>query len=231
MLNPRLPLFVLLSSSLTCASVFFTGCNQGGELESLNWQAGTASEESVGQGGLGGESPVRLSASNDPDELSLPFAVDEHFVPFGYMGEPVTVFDDPNRCIERPEGAQGRCHAYSFLGTVDEGWRGLYWLSEFNNWGASPGRQIMPGARRVSFFAKSSIDGLLVYFLVGGIKSDLDYEDSFDVRVPIKLTSEFQRYTLDVSGAEYDQGVLGGFGWGLLSSESGSLWIDDIRWE
>lgn len=217
--------------ALCCALLLFVACSHGGELSELDWESAGGSEGDPTQGGLGGEMPSRQGASDDESELSLPFAVDEHFVPFGYMGDPITVFDDPNNCMDRPEGAQGRCHAYSFLAAEDDGWRGLYWLSEFNNWGSSPGRRIMSGAQQVSFVAKSSQDGLTVHFLVGGIKSDLAHADSFDVRVPIVLSSEFQRYTLDISAAEYGEGVLGGFGWGIFSADSGRLWIDDIRWE
>lgn len=212
------------------------GCEQGGERPSLPGTTGGAGGESDSEV-LGGSPPDRHEGSRDPGELSLPFAVDEHYVPFGYMGSPVTIFRDPNDCQERPEGAQGHCHAFRFLELPEPAWRGLYWLSEYDNWGKDAGRRIMPGATKVSFFAATDVKELKVYFLVGGVGSDsppeeaLEFKDTIDAEIEIVVTPELRKYTLAIPSVDYAAGVLGGFGWGVYTVEGGRLWLDDIRWE
>ena len=184
--------------------------------------------------------PDRLDGSDNPAELSLPFAVDEHYVPFGYMGpaeKPDTIFRDPNDCKERPEGAQGHCHAFRFLEIQEPSWRGLYWLSEYDNWGQNPGQMIVPGATNLSFFAATDVPELTLYFFAGGVNQvtepdpDLPYRDTMKAEIKISVTPELRKYSIPLASEDYEGGVLGGFGWGVFTVEGGRLWLDDIRWE
>jgi hypothetical protein len=222
----RLASIVLIVSS-ACA------CDAGGERPEIS--GGEAPSDTGGSSSWGGQN------SHDV-RVALPFVVDHHFHATGYMGAAVSEVDEPpvlssdrNVCRPRPEGAQGRCHYFRYAGAA-EGWVGLYWLAGYENWGESPGLSIEPGPTRVRFYAASNPPGLPVQFMVGGVGSVDDPEhphaDTF-VRTlsPDDLTTTLVPYEIDLRGAEYDQGVLGGFGWFIFSSEPGELFIDDIRWE
>jgi hypothetical protein len=220
-----------------CGVTACVACEQGGDrpifTEATGGHGGNLSSGGQAQGGA---PPDRLGGSEDPDELSLPFAVDEHFVPFGYMGSPVTIFRDPNACKDRPEGAQGHCHAFRFLELSEQYWRGLYWLSEYDNWGAKPGRLIVPGATKITFFAATDVEDLKLFFFAGGVQSDgvqsdLPYKDAMQVEIEIAVSPELKKYSISLSGESYEGGVIGGFGWGVYTVKGGLLWIDDIRWE
>jgi len=68
--------------------------------------------------------------------------------------------------------------------------------------------------------------------MVGGVSDENHpYADTFARTLSPDLTTTLTRYEIDLSGAEYDPGVLGGFGWVIFTSEPGELFIDDIRWE
>src|SRR5690606_18830040 len=122
-----------------------------------------------------------------------------------------------------PEGAQGRCHYFSYAGTA-EGWAGLYWLAGYENWGDDPGLSIEPGPTRVRFYAASNPPGLPVQFMVGGVDDPKHpHRDSFARTLLPDLTEDLLQYEIDLRGAEYDAGVLGGFGWVIFSAEPGEL--------
>lgn len=197
----------------------------------------TEAPSDAGMGGSLGGAPGGASGGADDDEPSmirLPFAVDDHYVAYGFMGtvEEGAVVSDPNKCLGRLDGAQGDCHHYEYLGsTVVDAWAGLYWLTTFDNWGQAPGHSIEAGVRRVSFSAASVPPGAPVQFLVGGIESDLAYQDSFSRTYLPALTEEYTRHTIDLVGVEYEEGVLGAFGWVIRSGDPYTLYIDDVRWE
>lgn len=180
----------------------------------------------TGGAGMGGALPEQT--------IYLPFAVDDHFVPYGFMGAGTdgALKRDPNECASRPEGAQGQCHRYDYIvPEVADGWAGLYWLTTYENWGMSPGRPIETGASRVVFHAASDPPGAPVRFFAGGLDSDLAYFDAFNRWVDPALTSELSEVVIDLGGTEYSSGVLGGFGFSLASSVPVTIYIDDIRWE
>ena len=163
--------------------------------------------------------------------VALPFAVDHHFYATGHMGgaDPKDVVNNPNGCLTRPDGAQGACHCFEYLGTE---WVGLFWLNDYENWGENPGLRIEPGVRRVTFFAASDPPGMAVTFF-SGLSTEHEYGDTFSGELAPTLTNTFLPvpYSIDLSAAEYQRGVLSGFGWVMGGGEPGTLYIDDIRWE
>jgi hypothetical protein len=168
--------------------------------------------------------------------LYLPFAVDDHFVPFGFLESQsaLALASDVNECAPRPEGAQGECHRYDYVAPT-EGWAGLYWLSTYDNWGELPGNVVEPGAERVSFRAGSVPDGAPVTFIVGGLDSGdstLPYKDTLPMQsLKPDLVKGLQAFEIDLTGADYQPGVLGGFGFIIESTDNYTIYVDDIRWE
>lgn len=76
-----------------------------------------------------------------------PFLVSDFFTPSGLMGDgavPEQLKVDINRnCkMPRPPGAQGDCYRWRYnIGKVR--WAGAYWVFPANNWGTSPGRDLI----------------------------------------------------------------------------------------
>jgi hypothetical protein len=182
--------------------VLAPGCNEVGSRPDWEFPDGLGGEVDAGgapsSGGVtssGGQSTVILGggANYSPGLLTLPFAVDDHYVPFGFMGDQeLALTSDPNDCTGRPSGAQGTCHHFRYeLYPEGEAWAGLYWLTTYDNWGERPGWEVEEGASRVAFFAKSEPPGAPVTFFVGGLSLDGGYADDFDVNLELELTSVF----------------------------------------
>lgn len=201
---------------MSCALIgAIVGCSEGGE-----------KPDAGGGDSSGGGAP------SAPNEVTVPFALDDHFFASGWMGAAVdgNVVVDPNGCLPRLEGAQGRCHLFVSAGGGSVGWVGLYWLSTANNWGEALGLSIEPGARRVSFLAASD-PPRSVRFLVGGVEGNVPHPDEFKVESTFSLSSELERYEIDIAEIDYAAGVQGGFGWVIDGGQTARLWIDDLRWE
>jgi hypothetical protein len=172
------------------------------------------------------------AAGSGNQMLHLPFAVDDHYVPYGYMGAGEEALkEDPNDCATRPEGAQGDCHRYDYAApTESDQWAGIFWLTTYDNWGDAPGWPVEAGAERVVFRAASDPPGAPLEFFVG-LASELEYSDLFHRAITPALTTEMEEFSIELSGASYSTGVLGGFGFSLASPEEYTIFLDDIRWE
>jgi hypothetical protein len=177
----------------------------------------------------------------------LPFAVDDHFIASGYMGDAMV---DPLSVVMTPKAqgedetcggerqnpiARGRCYRITYKPSSvasAPGWAGVFWQAHLSDWGNLPGVRVESGARRVVFYAKGAVGGELVTFGVGGIMSaGMAHQDSFDKQITVTLTSAWQRYELSLAGESYDD-VLGGFRW-AAGKATGDLTflVDDIHWE
>ncbi len=205
------------------------GCNFGGDLPS-DFEGATGGSQTGGDPGISGG-----AQGETPAHMRLPFTVADHFVPFGFMGAGTkgAITDHPNDCLERPDGAQGICHSFTFIptGNPAEEWGGLYWLSREDNWGSERGVLVEPGARQVRFLAATSRPGAVVRFLAGGIDAGEEFADQFAVYQDIVLGDTYQSYSLSLEGTAYEDGVLGGFGFSAIVEEPMKIWLDDIRWE
>jgi hypothetical protein len=175
---------------------------------------------------------------------SLPFVVDSLFLTTGVMGDaeqPGSVTMIPQRpgdstdCMGQRSSAtaKGNCHMVTYVPSGRSGWAGTYWQYPANNWGASPGYPIPPGATQVSFMAKGAKGGEKVTFWAGGLGgSGQPYADTVKVSQTFTLTSSWTRYSLDLTTQTYSA-VIGGFAWSMDASggSSASFSIDDIQWK
>ena len=172
--------------------------------------------------------------------VSLPFTVSDYFFPSGFMGDgqtsPTAVVVSSTACQRpRPTGAVGDCYRVTFT-PGDLGWAGVYWQYPENNWGASPGKPVEAGASRVTFYAAGAAGGEMLQLLIGGeSNAKLPYQDSFKATSMITLTTTPMLYEVDISGRNYDSGVLGAFGWTLIAPTGAKapivFFLDSIRWE
>lgn len=197
-------------------------------------------------------SPPSMPGGSEPDAgqlsqppagntvQSLPLTVSDYFFPSGFMGDgqisSTAIVVSSSACQRpRPAGAVGDCYRATFTpGAL--GWAGVYWQYPENNWGASPGKRVEAGASRVTFYAAGAVGGEALQLLVGGeSNAKLPYQDSFKVMSAITLTRTLTQYQVDISGRNYDSGVLGAFGWTLVAPTGAKapivFFLDSIRWE
>lgn len=203
---------------------------------------GDASDgDSAGDGDGGDDGPV------SGDAVQLPFAVDAHFVPSGYMGDgtvdttsvvmtPLSPNDDKTCAGDRASPmATGYCHVVTYKPTTAEGafgWAGVYWQANLNDWGTKPGVSVERGAERIVFYAKGKHGGEVITVGAGGIDSGLAHKDTFSKEAMITLTTSWKRYEISLSGLSYDK-VLGGFKWSAAGAGASEIvfQLDDIHWE
>jgi hypothetical protein len=185
-----------------------------------------------------GGAPNQPPPGNTPQ--SLPLTVSDQFFPSGFMGDGQTsstaVVVSSSTCRQpRPAGAVGDCYRVTYTPGA-QSWAGVYWQYPENNWGASPGKRVEPGANHVTFYAAGAAGGEALQLLVGGeSNAKLPYQDSFKVMSAITLTTTLTPYQMDISGRNYESGVLGAFGWTLVAPTGTKapivFFLDSIRWE
>lgn len=197
----------------------------------------------------------------DPRRVSVPFLVDDHYIPSGCMGDcPKTVSIDGN-CPERgAPDAQGECHHFTFAANPEPtaaGWAGVLWQTSEKNWGSLPGREIEPGATRVCFYIAGAVGGEKLDILVGAMapndegqecEADADcasgkcqdllctapHRDTLNVNRSLELSQKFEPVVIDFGDRSYGKEVLSGFGWTTKAAADGStieFFVDDVRWE
>jgi hypothetical protein len=174
------------------------------------------------------------SAGGPGVEATLPFDVDDHYFATGFMGETAEIASAPCTADAAARTDLGACHGFTYSPADPNSttaWAGVAWQYPVNNWGAVPGLNIAPGANQVTFCAWGASGGELVDFFAGlGVPVD-----PVSVRlsnVPLSMTPT--RYTLDLRGATYDNGVVGGFGWTInatsVSTTAATFFVSDIQW-
>lgn len=254
-------LAALAASALGCADATEPNgaSGSGGSSASRGGSGGSVASGGAGRGGSGGSvgtsggtgtggstTAGAAGASGSGATQNLPFAVDDFFIPSGFMGDgetpgSVTMLPDASPNSDRTCGgdravpeAVGVCHQVSYMTSGSLLWAGVFWQNPAGNWGDQPGYAIPPGAKRISFFAKGAAGGEVVKF-VAGIQGALTYSDSFKLEQEITLSSEWTGYSLSLSAA-YSQ-VIGAFGWVASGDPAAGVTlpvrfeVDHIRWE
>lgn len=174
--------------------------------------------------------------ANAGDSLTT-ISIDEHFIPSGWMGDGMfgrefvelneawreNPFSEPTaiRVEYRPGG---------------EGWAGIYWQNEPNNWGELPGEDFSANHfNQITFWAKGEHGGEVVEFKAGGIEAlGRKHRDSFSANSGrIFLQTSWQQYSIDLHGMDLSS-VIGGFAWiatGNLNPGGLVFYLDDIKFE
>jgi len=187
--------------------------------------AGTTATGGSAGAGTGGNTTTGVDGA-----APIPFAVDSYYVPSGFMGDgetPGGLVDDAS-CPVRAGEEKGLCHHLTWKPGA-KGWAGVYWQYPDGNWGTAEGREISPGATRISFWAWGKNGGEKVAFFAGIQEADGFHVESGD----IVLTTEPTQYFIQIGGAVYDK-VVGGFGWSSGTSDGATpvvFHVDDVQWQ
>ncbi|MEE2972830.1 MAG: hypothetical protein VX672_06880, partial [Planctomycetota bacterium] len=131
--------------------------------ESGPWRLFVVASDPAGNAAMASR-PLYVDGLDDGFEASPTFAVDDHFIPTGWMGDTSAL--SLNRCNAPNPDCGGRCHRLVWTPT-GVNWFGMLWQHPPDNWGGSPGLPIAPGADRVRFTAWSDT-GFNATFRVGG---------------------------------------------------------------
>ncbi|MFA4991177.1 MAG: hypothetical protein WC569_01165 [Candidatus Omnitrophota bacterium] len=194
---------------------------------------------------------ARVESSYDYEEESVPAAVDEapafkafsvytdgrspdnHYVPAGYMGDYSDVKID-TASFENPHSGS-TCVKIVYSNAASQGarWGGVYWQSPANNWGDRKGGFDLRGAKKLVFWARGEKGGERIEEIkMGGITGL--YPDSDIAGVgPILLTTDWQRYEIDLSGKDLSY-ISGGFCWTTnldVNPDGATFYLDDIKYE
>ncbi len=197
----------------------------------------------------------------DPTVVSVPFLVDDQFIPSGCMGDCASNVVIDSDCPARAANdAQGECHHFIFTADTSVGalgWAGVLWQTTEKNWGSQPGRVIAPGATTMHFYAAGKAGGEALNIIVGGMvpgdagkPCDVDsvcsslvcrdgsctapYHDTLDIVKPVKLDSTFTDFEIPFGDNSYGGQVLSGFGWTAAMPKDATqieFYVDDLRWE
>lgn len=165
---------------------------------------------------------------NIPDDLqTMPFAIDDRYVPSGYMGASWTLTGSG---IASPNGAcAGSGHKFVFNPPQSNTWAGVAWQYPDNNWGELPGLQIMPGGESVDFYAWSDTPGTVLDFFVGTEGSDGFSVGLADVELPLEPTF----FSIPISDIPYEDVTIP-FGWTVSNNPTTTMvreiYISDLRW-
>ncbi len=177
----------------------------------------------------------------DPSIISVPFLVDDHFIPSGCMGDCTASVSIDGDCPERSSaGAQGQCHHFVYtLNTAPGalGWAGVLWQTVEQNWGSEPGRTIAPGATQLTFSGKAVGSSAALNILVGALSPDdagkackmasgcaslscvdgacaAPHRDTLDLTQSEVLTSTaWTPFQISFGNASYGSELMSGFGW------------------
>lgn len=154
-------------------------------------------------------------------------------------------------CAMRPANAKGRCVKVEYAPPAGlkvptgGGYVGVFFLTTLAkahpelmppakagdaNWGAEPGKNIAPGATKISFSATSETAGASVSFKAGTSGTG---GDMFVVpETPQTLTTAWKEYELPLDGQPYGNSVVGGFAWVIKdTTKPVTFYLDNIIWQ
>lgn len=117
-----------------------------------------------------------------------------------------------------------------------QGWAGIYWLNEPDNWGDDPGDDFSKaGYTKITFRARGEKGGEVVEFKAGGIRNKKkEHKDSFAVSTgKLTLEKDWKHYEIKLQGKNLSS-VIGVFCWvasGTSNPKGLTFYLDDIRYE
>lgn len=141
-----------------------------------------------------------------------------HFIPSGWMGDYGDLKFNDQETKNPASGTTCIKITYTAKRTQGAGWAGIYWQSSENDWGTKGKGYDLTGFNKLVFKAKGAVGGeVIAKVKVGGIIKTLSGEkvafpDTLEVEYnsPIKLTNEWQEYSLNLVDNDLSY-VNGGF--------------------
>ncbi len=152
----------------------------------------------------------------------------------GWMGDHGDITFDAGDTSAPYSGSTAVRIDYSAAAGQGQQWAGIYWQAPAYNWGDRTGGFDLSGAARLTFWAKGVSGNEKIEFLVGGILGQ--YADSVQPARStgvITLSTGWQQYTIDLSGADLSN-IGGGFAWTATQADNpggATFFLDDIRFE
>jgi hypothetical protein len=159
---------------------------------------------------------------------------ENNFYPFGYMGDVRALKVEQNNKDIVYSGSTSIKITYKPDENSGGAWSGVYWQQPANNWGDRGAGFNLSGANLLTFWARGEQGGEVVNnFIVGGI-SGKKYEDT-DMRSigPVELSTEWVKYSIDLSGADLSN-IIGGFCVTFTKSsnpQGAVIFLDEIVFE
>lgn len=178
------------------------------------------------------EAPIALTKVMPKSKL--PYAIysdaltNDTFIPSGYMGNAAAISMDPN-CAEDPKTG-ATCLKAGYASSAS--WGGVLWQSPAGDWdGERPGGANLTGATSLEFWARGEAGGEEVNFVFGVLDGNQAYKDTAKGELKgVKLTSEWNRYTIPLKGLDLRQ-IKTGFGWSAAGQGKPIVfYLDDIRY-
>jgi hypothetical protein len=138
--------------------------------------------------------------------------------------------DGPSDGSTVPPLPGSKCWTITYAPASATDWAGVNWQYPMDNWGASPGLVIPPGATRVSLVAWGDAGIERVSFEVGYGPASTD---GFRVSLTDQLlTTSPTHYAIDLGGVAYTcNSVRMGFGWLATGGTTMTFHVANIRWE
>jgi hypothetical protein len=177
-------------------------------------------------------------AEAPPEQVPLPFVVSDYFSPDGFWGDGEVrgQLDVQRACPDVPAGAAGDCYAVRYFPGARR-FAGINWQYPHNNWGAHPGRQVAPGATRITFSVRGAAGGEVVAFSAGQTGSSNAHNDNFSLNADrVTLTRDWTPVTVLLRGERYDgpSGLIGAFVVSLTAPSDDrpvEFFLADLRWQ
>jgi len=139
--------------------------------------------------------------SNSPKEKNF-------YTPTGYMGDVSDINMSADYNVLAPNGYPSLKLRYIPRG--EQKWIGVYFRNPSDNWGQVKGGYDLTGAKKLVFYARGEKGGEIISSVgCGGIKGTYPDSDIFQIG-PIRLSKEWKKFTLDLSGKDLSY-IAGGF--------------------
>jgi hypothetical protein len=151
-----------------------------------------------------------------------------HYIPSGWMGNTKGTRMD-QACTNNPHSGK-TCLRIDYLENAD--WAGIVWQDPANDWGDQNGGWNLTGAKSLKVWARGEKGGEVVSFKFGVLGADKKFSDSASgENVDVKLTTEWQEYTIDLAGKDLTR-IKTGFVWTVAGQGAPVVfYLDDIRFE
>ena len=166
-------------------------------------------------------------------KATLPFVIlspnqkDPSYFPSGWIGNGSAVGYAADCTIHPRSGTT--CMKLEYRDPGQFG--GIVWQNPANDWGDKHGGFNLTGAQKLTVWSRGEKGGEKVEFSYGGIMTNKPYCDSSEMKLKVKLTKEWEPYTIDLTGKDLTR-IKSGFGWRVEGAgKPVTFYIDDVRYE